>query len=371
MHDRSYVIGTTEYDMRRDLYEKRIQQIQDHNKNPIHSWTMAVNHLTDQTEHELKRLRGLKINPSSKKAAGSVGAHQHGKSLAQTNKIEEKEEASWTHLLAVQQDVNQQDCGSCWAFATAMMMQANAEVKGQIRTFSPQELVDCVPNPHNCGGSGGCDGATVELGMNWITANGLDTELNTPYMAMDSQCKKTRDPSLVQKYTNDMDDMVAEGYHESPQGSPAADFHLQGWTRLPENDYQPLINAIANQGPAAVSVSADKWSPYGGGIFDACGPNAVVDHAVLMIGYGKEKRSGKKFWRKGKKFWHIKNSWSNAWGEGGFIRMLRHEGNVHCGIDSRPKDGTGCDGGPSAVTVCGMCGILYDSVVPTFAQKVY
>lgn len=30
-----------------------------------------------------------------------------------------------------------------------------------------------------------------------------------------------------------------------------------------------------------------------------------------------------------------------------------------CATDTRPSDGTGCDGGPSEVTVCGSCGILY------------
>ena len=32
-----------------------------------------------------------------------------------------------------------------------------------------------------------------------------------------------------------------------------------------------------------------------------------------------------------------------------------------CNRDPRPEDGSGCDGGPSEVTVCGACGILYDS----------
>lgn len=32
----------------------------------------------------------------------------------------------------------------------------------------PQELIDCVPNPNACGGTGGCSGATVELAMNYV-----------------------------------------------------------------------------------------------------------------------------------------------------------------------------------------------------------
>ena len=36
---------------------------------------------------------------------------------------------------------------------------------------SAQELVDCVGNPHHCGGSGGCNGATTELAMAYVSWN--------------------------------------------------------------------------------------------------------------------------------------------------------------------------------------------------------
>jgi hypothetical protein len=39
----------------------------------------------------------------------------------------------------------------------------------------------------------------------------------------------------------------------------------------------------------------------------------------------------------------------------GFMRLKRSK---ECGVDKRPQDGTGCDGGPSEVTVCGSCAIL-------------
>lgn len=39
-----------------------------------------------------------------------------------------------------------------------------------------------------------------------------------------------------------------------------------------------------------------------------------------------------------------------------------------CGTDLEPSDGTGCSGGPSQVTVCGTCGILYDVSYPIIAH---
>merc|ERR1719203_342887 len=87
-----------------------------------------------------------------------------------------------------------------------------------------------------------------------------------------------------------------------------------------------------------------------------CAKGAVINHAVVLVGYGKD-------------YWHIQNSWGDRWGEGGFVRLHRHsnsEEDQYCGWDMDPASGTGCKGGPSKVWVCGSCGILYDSVVPTF-----
>eukprot|EP00439_Symbiodinium_sp_Y106_P050082 s5155_g6.t1 len=100
------------------------------------------------------------------------------------------------------------------------------------------------------------------------------------------------------------------------------------------------------------------------GIFDYCDKNAIIDHAVVLVGYGRDQQLGKKYWT-------ILNSWGHGFGEKGMIRLLRDDKEEEnwCGVDNQPELGTGCDGGPSAVRVCGMCGILYDTVVPHFTHK--
>jgi len=362
-YGRTYAADSEEYEMRRGLFHRRSQEILQHNSNTQRRWSAALNRMTDRTEAELSQLRGL----IAMKAPGNTGA-QHGQFLDQIANTIIPEEKSWTHLQATKADTDQSSCGSCWAVATATVLRANSEISGRKRTFSPQELVDCVPNPHHCGGEGGCKGSTVELALNWVMEKGLETLADTPYEAADRTCKKNDVALLSDDGHHDGDvngagklaAMIAEGFHGAKSHTSAGlALGLNGWTRLPENEYEPLVRAIATTGPVAVSVAAHDWHKYSEGIFDGCGRDAVIDHAVTLVGYGKSHKTADKYWI-------VKNSWGLSWGEEGNIRLLRHEGNAHCGTDHKPKVGTACDNGPSEVKVCGMCGILYDSVVPHF-----
>merc|ERR1719223_855535 len=120
----------------------------------------------------------------------------------------------------------------------------------------------------------------------------------------------------------------------------------------------PLMAALYEQGPVAVSAAANGWGSYESGIFTS--ESKTVDHAVTLIGYGEIENSDIKYWL-------IQNSWTGQWGEGGRIRLKRHDtDSTNCGVDTQPELGTGCKGGPKQVTVCGDCGVLYDSVVPHF-----
>merc|ERR1719189_1102840 len=98
---------------------------------------------------------------------------------------------------------------------------------------------------------------------------------------------------------------------------------------------------------------------YGSGVFAGCGVNAIINHAILLMGFGTDTALGQDYWL-------IRNSWGSAWGEDGYIRLLKHkDGESYCGVDTKPQDGVGCDGGPPTLPVCGMCGILSDSAYPT------
>jgi cathepsin L len=377
-----------EFEKRRSVFEKRVENIRRHNSKGQRRWTAGINGLTDRTDLELAQMRGLPATkmtpqvsqsevvsiidrsqelPTADNESQPLDQVEERRAMSAFEGFKPKEEKSWAHLRAVRADVDQQICGSCWAEATATVLQANAEIKGHHRTFSPQELVDCVPNPHHCGGTGGCKGSTVELAMVYVMDHGLDTLAQSPYTGVDQACKKKHDRSL---FAHDGDDsglrrlekQIAVGFHAAKSHTDAGyELGLRGWERLPENDYEPLLHAVAHTGPVAVSVAAQTWHPYISGIFDDCDRDTVIDHAAALVGYSKDEDSGDKYWI-------IKNSWGNTWGEDGNLRLLRHTGNTHCGTDHQPEMGTGCNGGPSKVRICGMCGILYDAVVPHFRE---
>jgi len=340
-YQRSYAIGSDEFHMRRGIYETKLYEIEAQNSNPNRLWTAGLNHLTDRTEEELKRLRGWRHTGEHGRGIGS--------SLLETESSRQRvldAEVDWRNTTSAHNVMDQGFCGSCWAVATAAMLQAHYEIHmGEKLMFSAQELVNCVPNPQECGGTGGCEGATVELAMKYVASNGLSTKEQVPYSGVDEACPKKDASALMES------------------GSATGLAGLQSWETLPSNKAGPLLAALQH-GPVAISVGASPWSMYSSGIFDSCDKDAIIDHAVLMVGYGTDK---------GTNYWTVQNSWGSGWGETGFIRVKRGatttEDDEHCGTDYKPGDGIACKPYPDSVEVCGMCGLLYDSVAPKFQAK--
>jgi len=254
-------------------------------------------------------------------------------------------------------------CGSCWAAAATAVLEGHMEQDEKIMaslkavggangstslaqfgygegatSLSAQAMVSCTKNPRNCGGTGGCGGATQPLAFNYTKVAGITSETDYPYRGMTGTCNKG-DVKPVAK--ND------------------------GYVKLKVNDYNTLMNAVA-EGPVAISLAAGGmgWQIYGGGVFGGgllgkCGYDQ--DHGVQLVGYGA---SGSNM------YWIVRNSWGPGWGEKGFMRIKRYgDGKEPCGTDSRPQDGDACTGDKKPRTYCGECGILSSSSYPTGLKK--
>jgi len=368
-HGRDYKHGTSEYDMRKALFQQRLAAVHAHNALPGQSWEAGTSYFSDRTDAERQGVLGYRRGKWSE---------QRGASLLQMNSTQAKlpDKKDWTYLKVAKKVPNQGSCGSCWAFSTVSVLDAHFEIwaakahGGKPRFFSQQQVVDCTPNPHACGGSGGCGGATVELGMDWINKHGLASLAEVPYKGSDGKCTmKHQDGSggsPVSATEEDAEDSESDALAQlqlkaSPAGwgQTGASFGMIGYSTLPSNVDHPLAEAVANYGPVGVAVAAGAWFEYSKGVFNGCRKDAILDHAVTLYGYGEDN---------GKKYWNIRNSYGPNWGEHGFIRLERFADakDQHCGVDKDPQAGLACKNGPKQVKICGMCGILYDSVVPYF-----
>jgi len=318
--DKQYL--PSEYANRRTLFERKLEKVINHNKDPSFTWKESVNGLSDRTEEEFQAL--LRYRPSNSPKV----------ILSEEIDLEAlPASVDWRQQGVVTDVKNQGDCGSCWSFGTAETIESFWALKTKnLVVLSEQQILDCTPNPNGCGGTGGCEGGTSELAYaQIIKTGGLSTEESYPYAGVDEPCNKSAIKPVAK---------------------------ITGFVVLPSNQYAPLMNAVATLGPMAISVDASAWQDYDSGVFMGCDMSSPdIDHLVQLVGYGTDSSAGA--------FWLIRNSWGSGWGEDGYIRLQRFTSNNPCGVDTTPQDGDGCNNGPANVTVCGSCGILYDVTYPT------
>lgn len=79
---------------------------------------------------------------------------------------------------------NQGHCGSCWAFAATAVVESHAAINnGLLTVLGTQTMVSCAQNPRHCGGTGGCDGATAQIGFELVKNLSLTYPEAVPYTA--------------------------------------------------------------------------------------------------------------------------------------------------------------------------------------------
>lgn len=268
-HRKAY--SAEEYTSRKALFEQSKRVVKAHNalyRTGHQRWYMALNEFADWTPSEFATLRSTKRYSPSKHA------------IAQTHKpsAPNPDSVDWRDKKAVTPVKNQGGCGSCWAFsATETVESAYFLASGKLLTLSPQTYVNCVKNPKECGGTGGCEGATMELAFNLTVTSGIATEDDLPYRARDETCRA---------YT------------------PAV--KASGYVKNPVNDAAALETALATKGPMSVTVAADSWQLYGGGVFEGCSSGGIfhhgdntLDHGVQAVGYTQD-------------YWIVRNRYARA-----------------------------------------------------------
>ncbi|CAK0838888.1 unnamed protein product [Prorocentrum cordatum] len=198
------------------------------------------------------------------------------------------------------------DCGSCWAHAATMAMRARAEIKGLPAEFSAEQLVACTPNPHKCGGTGGCDGATAELAYEYVLQRGLAKPQHF-FMQKSMLSGATGDDPMsgcpaslrVQSEVATKGVLGIDGSEVHLLGTSESELMgmtigMRGWTKLPENREEPIMRSLMMDGPLYVAVAVgEHWHYYSGGVMtqEGCDTRNVINHAVTLFAWGVKEKS--------------------------------------------------------------------------------
>jgi len=244
--------------MRKAVFEQRLAEIKTHNSLDK-SWKEGVNHLTDRTETELKGLRGYKMSYTAATLEKKGGEPYVFKNLALPKEVD------WRKAGVVSQVKDQGQCGSCWSFGTAESVESYwALATGQLAILSEQQVLDCTANPNQCGGTGGCGGGTVEVAFaGIIKQGGLSSEWTYPY----------------QSYWGK--NFATCGFNNTRTPVYAK---LKSYVNLPVNKYEPILEAVAHEGPLAIAVDASAWSKYESGVFRWLQSNSSRYRSLRSIG---------------------------------------------------------------------------------------
>ncbi|KGL92373.1 Cathepsin S, partial [Charadrius vociferus] len=276
---------------RRATWERNLRLVTLHNLEHslgLHSYELGMNHLGDMTSEEVVALlTGLRVAPRSNRT--STYRPQPGSKVPDT--------VDWREKGCVTDVKNQGPCGSCWAFSAVGALEAQVMLKtGKLVSLSAQNLVDCTRSY----GNKGCGGGWKNKAFQYIIDNrGIDSDASYPYTAKDGTCQ----------------------YKPAARAATCSRY-----VELPYSDEAALKDAVASVGPVSVSIDASRptFFLYKAGIYYDPSCSQVVNHAVLVIGYGSSH---------GEDYWLVKNSWGVHFGDQGYIRMARNRGN-HCGIAS-------------------------------------
>ena len=183
---------------------------------------------------------------------------------------------------------DQGNCGSCVAFASVAVLEAQYAITNELwwlkPQFSQQMLFDC--------GKGSCSvGWLPEWAAYQLKSKGTTDLSCAPYLSgsdgVNRQCQS-------QYCENQSERMITIDSISTPSTK---------W-----GGSETKVKEALKKGPLVTTLNArEDFLYYKGGIYKTKSSKKVGGHAVALVGFDDEKKA-----------WLIKNSWGNTWGENGY-----------------------------------------------------
>jgi len=295
MHKYGKSYNHDEFQVRFTNFKNNLAFIDSHNAKVGVTFKVAMNKYGDLSAEEFGRLfNGVRVPQGYVHQASFVNP-----------KVSLPDSFDWSTQGAVTPIKDQGQCGSCWAFSTTGSVEGCHFFGAKnLVGLSEQNLVDCSTSQ----GNEGCNGGLMTQAMDYIKANGIDSESSYPYTAQDGTC--AFNPANVAS-------------------------HETGYANVASGDENALQQSVY-QGPTSVAIDASQSSFqfYTSGVYsDPNCSSSQLDHGVLAVGWGSDS---------GTDYWIVKNSWGTSWGNQGYIWMARNSNNM-CGIATMATLPSGCN----------------------------
>jgi len=167
----------------------------------------------------------------------------------------------------------------------------------------------------NCGTAGSCHGGSGAGVYGWIktigdkTGAGVAFDTCSPYLACSAEssegfCKSVDTTCKAENVCRTCSTFTANG-------GKCVEVDLYPNATIAEfgavSGADQMAQEIFARGPIACGIDAGPILNYTGGVASMKGSG--VDHIISVVGWGKDKASGKQYWI-------VRNSWGEFWGAG-------------------------------------------------------
>jgi len=210
--------------------------------------------------------------------------------------------------------IDQGDCGSCYAVATADMISARVAVQTNNTVRIPlasQEILGCGAKWNQ-----GCAGGFPYLSSKYVQDFGLTSELCYPY--------EERGLSIDDYPPCHLDTATAAHADACKYRVKVSKYDYIGGCYGCCSEHE-MMKEIYENGPIVAAFSVNEaLMHYSAGIFLEIGEQEMpkslnrweeTNHAVVVVGWGVS--------AKGSKYWTVKNSWGANWGDHGYFYVER------------------------------------------------
>lgn len=310
------------------------------NSDKSSKWSAEMNKFGDLTAEEFKNQVLMKrpLNTESEHHTTTTAAKRLSVEREGTKKTADGVATyDWRNVGGVTAVQDQGYVGTCWSFSTV----ANIEGQHYMATnqtvkLSEEFFVDCDGTADetlkhaDCSIYGGWPYLAYQFA---IQKGGVPSEESYPYCAGTGECMPCMQgpESLCGPPPYSCDRTIYED--KCMEGKYDISATISDWGAI-STDESEMASQLMSVGPLSALLDASGLQFYKEGVWQgAMDPDRKVgqcsktylNHAITLTGFGTDPDTGLDYWS-------VKNSWGEGWGEDGYFRIQRGEG--ECGINN-------------------------------------